>query len=45
MKTNIFLMEKNKTTTEISKEKTNNIYISKAKDIIKHLKKINKTEL
>ena len=45
MKTNIFLMGKNKKTTEIANKTTNNIYITKAEEINKHIKKINKTEI
>ena len=43
--TNIFLINKNKTTTKISTQTKNNIYIKKATDIKKHLEKIKKTEI
>ena len=45
MTTNIFLMKKNNKTIEIANKTTNNIYIKKAEDINKHIKKINKTEI
>ena len=37
MKTNIFLMKKSTTTTKLSSQSTNNIYINKAQDINKYL--------